>query len=158
MFFNRKRFNFVFIGAGSSVFTMRLVGDILGEEFIEGGEFRLVDIDANVLNEVTSAVQKLVKHTSKSFVVTSHLEYQEALSGADFVFFTYAVGGYDAWVRDIKTCTRFGVNQSVGDTIGPGAMIRILRSIPVALRICREMERVCPDAYIVNYTNPEGAQ
>ncbi|MEG0640908.1 MAG: alpha-glucosidase/alpha-galactosidase, partial [Clostridia bacterium] len=81
-----------------------------------------------------------------------------AMPNADFVIFTYAVGKYEAWQRDIATCTRFGVNQSVGDTIGPGAMIRILRSIPVALDIAHEMEKVCPHAYIINYTNPEGAQ
>ena len=74
------------------------------------------------------------------------------------MFFTYAVGKYEAWKRDIATCTRFGVNQSVGDTIGPGSVIRILRSIPLALEIAHEMERVCPHAYIINYTNPEGAQ
>lgn len=158
MFFGRKNFNFVFVGAGSSVFTMRLVGDILCEDFIESGELRLVDIDPVILKEVTAAVEKLVAHVGKPFTVKSYTHYKEALPGTDFVFFTYAVGGIDAWKQDIVTCTRYGVAQSVGDTIGPGAMIRILRSIPVALEIAHEMERVCPEAYIVNYTNPEGAQ
>lgn len=157
-FFGRSRFNFAFIGAGSSVFTMRLVGDILTEDFIEGGELRLVDIDAALLAEVTAAVKKLVARSGKDFTVSAHADFRPAMPDADFVFFTYAVGGYAAWQRDIATSTRFGVNQSVGDTIGPGAAIRILRSIPVALAIAREMERVCPEAYIINYTNPEGAQ
>ena len=69
MFFGRSRFNFAFIGAGSSVFTMRLVGDILHEDFIEGGELRLVDIDVPVLEEVGRAVEKLVRHTGKDFRV-----------------------------------------------------------------------------------------
>ena len=158
MFFGRRKFSFVFIGAGSSVFTMRLVGDILSEDFIDGGELRLVDIDTRALSEVGTAVRKLVAHAGKAFTVTVHENYRPALPGADFVFFIYAVGGYAAWQRDIATCTRFGVNQSVGDTIGPGAVIRILRSIPLALDIAHEMERVCPDAWIINYTNPEGAQ
>ena len=158
MFYGRSRFNFAFIGAGSSVFTMRLVGDILAEDFIDGGEIRLVDIDEKVLDEVAAAVKKLVAHRGKPFEVKSFPHFKGALPGADFVLFTYAVGAYEAWKRDIATCTRFGVNQSVGDTIGPGAAIRILRSIPLALEIAREMESVCPDAYIVNYTNPEGAQ
>ena len=158
MFYGRSRFSFAFIGAGSSVFTMRLVGDILGEEFIEGGELRLVDIDESALSEVTAAVKKLVHYTGKDFSVSAHTTYKTAMPDADFVFFIYAVGAYPAWQRDIKTCTRFGVNQSVGDTIGPGAVIRILRSIPLCLEIAHEMERVCPEAYIINYTNPEGAQ
>ncbi len=158
MFFGRTRFVFAFIGAGSSVFTMRLVGDILSEDFIEGGELRLVDIDAAALAEVRAAVEKLVARSKKAFAVTAHEDFRPALPGADFVFFTYAVSGYAAWQRDIATSTRFGVNQSVGDTIGPGAAIRILRSIPLALQIAHEMERACPDAYIINYTNPEGAQ
>jgi alpha-galactosidase len=158
MFFGRTKFNFVFIGAGSSVFTMRLAGDILKEDFIEGGEFRLVDIDEKVLEEVTAAVKKLVAHGGKPFTVKSFSHFRGALPGADFVLFTYAVGAYQAWKQDIATCTRFGVNQSVGDTIGPGAVIRILRSIPLALVIAHEMEKVCPDAWIINYTNPEGAQ
>jgi len=158
MLFGRKRFNFTFIGAGSSVFTMRLVGDILSEDFIEGGELRLVDIDAALLDEVAAAVKKLVAHSGKDFSVSAHTHFKGALPGADFVMLIFAVGGYAAWQRDIATSTRFGVNQSVGDTIGPGAAIRILRSIPLTLEIAHEMERVCPEATIINYTNPEGAQ
>lgn len=158
MFFGRSRFNFVFIGAGSSVFTMRLIGDILHEDFIEGGSIRLVDIDEPVLKRVTAAARKLVEYSGKPFEVISYNHYKNSLPGADFVFNIYAVGAYPRWQQDIRTCTRFGVNQSVGDTIGPGAVIRILRTIPLALEIAHEMERVCPEAYIINYTNPEGAQ
>lgn len=158
MFYGKKHFNFVFVGAGSSVFTMGLVSDILGEDFMESGELRLVDVDPVILKEVTAAVEKLVAYTGKPFTVKSYEHFKPALPGADFVYLTYAVGGITAWQKDIETCTRYGVAQSVGDTIGPGAMIRILRSIPVALDIAHEMERVCPDAYIVNFTNPEGAQ
>ena len=158
MFFGRSRFHFVFIGAGSSVFTMRLIGDILHEDFIEGGSIRLVDIDEPVLERVTAAVRRLVEYSGKPFEVVSYNHYKNSLPGADFVFNIYAVGAYPRWRQDIRTCTRFGVNQSVGDTIGPGAVIRILRTIPLALEIAHEMERVCPEAYIINYTNPEGAQ
>jgi len=158
MFYGRKRFNFTFIGAGSNSFTMHLVGDILREDFIEGGELRLVDVNPVILKEVTTAVTKLVAYTGKDFTVIPYTHYKPAMPDSDFVFFTYAVGGYQAWKQDVKTCTKYGVLQSVGDTIGPGAMIRILRHIPVAVEIAREMEKVCPDAYIINYTNPEGAQ
>lgn len=158
MFFGKNRFNFVFIGAGSSVFTLRLIGDILSEKCIHGGVLRLVDIDEPRLTEVAAGVRCLVEHTEGDFAVETYSHFSTSLKDADFVFLTYAVGSYEAWQQDIKTCTRFGVNQSVGDTIGPGAMIRILRSIPLALEIARQMEKECPHAYIINYTNPEGAQ
>jgi alpha-galactosidase len=158
MFFGRKRFKFVFIGAGSTVFTLQLAGDILMEQFIDGGTLALVDIDEKKLKDVTEGVKRLVTHTGRDFAVESHTHYSTALKDADFIFFTYAVGSIESWKQDIEICTRHGVAQSVGDTIGPGAMIRILRSIPLALEIAHRMEEVCPEAYIINYTNPEGAQ
>jgi len=158
MFFGRNNFKFVFIGAGSTVFTLKLAGDILKEEFISGGSLVLVDIDEKKLKEAALGVNELVAHTGKNFTVEAHSHYSTALDGADFVFFTYAVGSIESWKEDIEICTAHGVLQSVGDTIGPGGMIRIMRSIPLALEITRKMEEVCPDAYIINYTNPEGAQ
>jgi len=157
MLYGRKQFKFVFIGAGSSSFTLRLVGDILGEDFIENAEIALVDINKVLLGEVKSAVSNLVSYAGKHFSVKSHADFHDALPGADFVFFIYATGGYAAWKKDIEICTRHGVYQSVGDTIGPGGIIRTLRTIPVALEIAHEMEKVCPDAWVINYTNPEGA-
>lgn len=158
MYFGKTHFRFVFIGAGSSVFTMRLVGDLLTEPCIESGEIVLVDVDEERLTEVSAGVQKLIAHTGRLFTLEVHINYERALRDADFVFFTYASGGYSAWKSDIEISTKFGVNQSVGDTIGPSAVIRILRSIPVALEIAHIMERLCPGAYIINYTNPEAAQ
>jgi len=158
MFFGRDRFKFVFIGAGSSVFTLNLAGDILTERSISGGSLVLVDIDEKKLNETARGIKELVAYTEKNFSVETHTHYSTALDGADFVFFIYAVGGIESWKQDIEICTKHGVLQSVGDTIGPGGIIRILRSIPLALEITRKMEDVCPEAYIINYTNPEGAQ
>jgi len=158
MFFGRNTFRFVFIGAGSSVFTMRLVSDLMAEPCIAGGEIALVDVDPAVLGVAEQGVSMLVRHGKKPFKITTHTDFRDALPGADFVFLTFATGGIAAWKKDIATCTRYGLNQSVGDTIGPGAIIRILRTIPVTLQIAREMEKQCPGAYIINYTNPEGAQ
>ena len=158
MFYGRNSFKFVFIGAGSTVFTLNLAGDILTEKTISGGSFVLVDIDEKKLKAAELAVKELVAHTGKNFTVESHLHFSTALDNADFVFFTYAVGSIESWKEDIEICTKHGVLQSVGDTIGPGGMIRIMRSIPVALEIAHKMEEVCPHAYIINYTNPEGAQ
>ena len=158
MFFGRDTFKFVFIGAGSAVFTLKLAGDILVEKSISGGSLVLVDIDEKKLRDAEKGVRELVAHQDKKFTVEAHLHYSTALDNADFVFFTYAVGSIESWKEDIEICTKHGVLQSVGDTIGPGGMIRIMRSIPLALEIARKMEEVCPHAYIINYTNPEGAQ
>lgn len=158
MFFGRERFKFVLVGAGSSVFTMRLTGDILAEPSIRGGEIALVDIDPFALSRAERGVRALVAHAGKPIAITAHPDVKAALPEADFVILTYAIGGYAAWKRDIEISTRFGAYQSVGDTIGPGGIIRILRTIPFTMEIAHEMERVCPDAYIINYANPEGAQ
>jgi alpha-galactosidase len=158
MLFGKEKLKFVFIGAGSASFTMSLVGDILAADFIEEAELALVDLDAAVLARVEKGVSRLLRHTGKDFRVSSHLDFRKALPEADFVFFTYATGGYAAWKKDIETCTRFNAFQSVGDTIGPGGIIRALRHIPVALEIARAMEEICPEAWIINYANPEGPQ
>ncbi len=157
MLLNKGILNFVFIGAGSSVFTMGLIADILGEPSIKGGHFALVDINLEVLSEVKTGAEKLVKHSGRDFTISTHGDFKEALDGADFVFFTFAVGGYKRWQKDIEICTRHGVSQSVGDTIGPGGIIRILRTIPLVMEIAQEMEKRCPQAWVINYANPEGA-
>ena len=110
-------------------------------KMLSRGELHLVDIDARVLSPVAEAVGKLVAHAGKAFEISTHLHYRTALKDADFVVFIYAVGAYRAWKRDIATCTRFGVNQSVGDTIGPGAVIRILRSIHWQSKLRRKWRR-----------------
>lgn len=148
---------FVFVGAGSSVFTLRLVGDILKEESIVRGHLALVDIDAELLEETRESVEQLIAFAGRDFTISAHVDVKEALPGADFVFMTIATGGYARWKEDIRICTEYGVLQSVGDTIGPGGIIRTLRTIPVIVDIAHEMEKVCPDAWLINYTNPEGA-
>jgi alpha-galactosidase len=157
MLFNKMNLKFVFIGAGSSVFTMRLVGDILGEKWLEQGHLALVDIDEKLLLETEAAVRNLLSHSGRNFTVSAHTDFTQALDGADFVLFTFATGGYARWKKDIEICTRRGVLQSVGDTIGPGGIIRALRTIPVVIEIAREMEKRCPEAWVINYSNPEGA-
>jgi len=156
--FGKKSFNFVFIGAGSTSFTLRLVSDILHEEdFILSGELRLVDIVPTALDDAYGAVSKMVETSGRDFKVTKHLDYNEALPGCDFLFFTFVTGGYPSWKKDIDICTKHGVLQSVGDTIGPGGIMRTLRNVPVVYNIAKAMEKVSPDAWVINYSNPEGA-
>jgi alpha-galactosidase len=148
----------VFIGAGSTSFTLRLVSDILHEEdFILSGELRLVDLDPEALGDAYEAVKKMAETSGRDFKVSRHLDFNEALPGCDFLFLTFVTGKYQSWKTDIEICTRHGVRQSVGDTIGPGGIIRALRNVPVAYDIAKSMEKTCPGAWIINYSNPEGA-
>jgi len=156
--FGKSSFNFVFIGAGSTTFTLRLASDILHEDdFILSGEFRLVDINPAALDDAYEAVSAMVKTSGRDFKVTKHLDFFEALPGCDFLFLTFVTGGYPSWKTDIDICTKHGVLQSVGDTIGPGGIMRTLRNVPVVYNIAKAMEKVSPDAWIINYSNPEGA-
>jgi alpha-galactosidase len=154
----KDSFNFVFIGAGSTSFTLRLVSDILHEDdFIKSGELRLVDIDITALNDVWEAVSKMIETSGRDFRVTKHLDFEEALPNVDFLYFTFVTGSYPSWKKDIEICEKHGVIQSVGDTIGPGGIIRIIRNVPVVYSIAKKTERIAPDAWIINYSNPEGA-
>ncbi|MCL2665852.1 MAG: alpha-glucosidase/alpha-galactosidase, partial [Defluviitaleaceae bacterium] len=123
----------------------------------EGGELRLVDIDADVLDLSYKAVSSMVKKSGRSFKVSKHLNFNDALPGLDFIFFTFVTGGFASWKTDIDICTKHGVLQSVGDTIGPGGIIRTIRNVPVVYEITKAMEKVCPHAWAINYSNPEGA-
>lgn len=136
---------------------MRLVGDILKEDTIKKGHIALVDLDEKLLRETEEAVKELVAFSGQEFEVTAHIDYKEALPGTDYLFNTIATGGYERWKSDIEVSTKHGVLQSVGDTIGPGGIIRALRTIPVILDVAKTMEEICPDAWIINYANPEGA-
>lgn len=161
MIFGKNKFNFTFIGAGSMAFTCKLVVDIVREECIHGGELRLVDLDAQKLQLASEAVSKIVddvrKETGKDFTVKTYTDFHPALVDMDFIIFTFVTGSYPSWHKDIEICTRHGVLQSVGDTIGPGGISRALRNVPIVVEIGHEMEKVCPDAWAINYSNPEGA-
>lgn len=116
-----------------------------------------MDLDEKLLRETEEAVKELVAFSGQEFEVTAHIDYKEALPGTDYLFNTIATGGYERWKSDIEVSTKHGVLQSVGDTIGPGGIIRALRTIPVILDVAKTMEEICPDAWIINYANPEGA-
>ena len=155
---NRNHFNFAFLGAGSTSFTLKLICDILHErDIFQGGELRLIDIDTKALDLSYAAVSAMIKKSGRVFTVTKHTDFREALPQLDFLFLTFVTGGYQSWKTDVEICTRHGVLQSVGDTIGPGGIMRALRNIPVACQIAKEMENICPEAWIINYSNPEGA-
>jgi len=144
----------VMIGAGSMVFTKRLIGDILSFPELSESTISLVDIDRRRLDLITRLTKKMVRQEGGKVRVESTTNRREVLGGADYVIITIAVGGLNAYLSDIQIPDKYGINQNVGDTLGPGGVFRGLRIIPVLLEICKDMEEICPDALLINYSNP----
>jgi len=145
---------FAFIGAGSLEFTVSLARDILSYEVFDDAEFALMDIHESRLGYARNAVEKLIKAGGHSAQVTTTTDRKVALEGADGVLITILQGGVDVWRHDIEIPKRFGVDVCVGDTRGPSGIFRFLRTAPAMLDIIRDAERLCPNAVILNYTNP----
>jgi alpha-galactosidase len=143
-----------FIGAGSFGFTRTLVKDILTFPLLENSELALMDIDEERLDYIRRAVERIVREGGYPATVTATTNRKEALKGADGVLVTILAGGVQVWRHDIEIPLRFGVNTNVGDTRGPSGVFRALRTIPVMLDICRDIEQLCPQALLLNYTNP----
>ena len=147
---------FAFIGAGSLEFTTSLARDILTYESFYNAEFMLMDIHEGRLEYARKAVEKLIRASGHNATVKTTTNRKEALEGADGVLITILQGGVDVWRHDIEIPMKFGVDICVGDTRGPAGIFRFLRTAPVMLDIIRDAEQVCPNAIILNYTNPMG--
>ena len=143
------------IGAGSTVFTKNIVVDLLTIEQFKSIEIALMDIDQNRLlktKEVLEIIAKKMGATPKIFL---HTNRRESLLDADFVQTTIQVGGYrPSTVIDFEIPKKFGLNQTIADTLGIGGIMRSLRTIPVLLNIAEDIEQVCPNALWMQYVNP----
>ena len=144
----------VFIGAGSFGFTRGLVRDLLTFPLLKGAEIALVDINSPRLNFAKRACQKIVAQGNYPATVTATTDRCEALKGADAVMVTILCGSTSVWQHDILIPMKYGIDTNVGDTRGPSGIFRALRTIPTMLEIARDMEKWCPNAIMLNYTNP----
>jgi alpha-galactosidase len=144
----------VFIGAGSMGFTRGLVRDCLTFPGMRDAEYALVDIHPGRLKMSRQACQKIVDAGKYPAKVTATTDRRRALEGADAVLITILCGDVDVWQHDILIPKKYGVDINVGDTRGPSGVFRALRTIPEMLAICRDIERFCPQAVVLNYTNP----
>ncbi len=143
------------IGAGSTIFAKNLLGDILSYPELSQSRIALFDIDAERLSTSHRVADRLAATLGASPTVTSTNDRCQALEGADFVLNMIQVGGYKpCTVTDFEVPKRFGLRQTIADTLGIGGIMRALRTAPVLLDISRDMERVCPDALHLNYVNP----
>ena len=143
-----------FIGAGSWGFTRNLVRDVLTFPLLENATIALMDINAERLDFAKRAVEKIIELGNYPAKVTATQDRAEALRDADFVVVTILAGGVDIWRHDIEIPKQYGVDINIGDTRGPSGIFRALRTIPPMLDIARDMERLCPNALMLNYTNP----
>ena len=144
-----------FIGAGSIEFTRNVVTDLCGfREF--GGELELAlhDISTGRLAFAERLVRQIVAQTGSAAAVTASASRAAVLAGASYVINEIQVGGYAATRADFDIPARYGLRQTIGDTLGIGGIFRGLRTIPVAVSLAEDMLRHCPDAYLLNYTNP----
>ncbi len=144
----------VFIGAGSVEFTKNLLGDILTFPELAGSEIVLHDIESERLEAGTAIARWTNEALGAGATVSATLDRRAALEGADYVINMIQVGGHDATLIDLETPLRHGLRQTIGDTLGVGGIFRALRTIPVMLGIASEMSEECPDAWLLNYTNP----
>jgi alpha-galactosidase len=145
-----------FVGAGSTVFTRNLVGDVLSQPALrDTTSFALMDIDAERLRTSELVARGLVGAHGAQARVEATQDRRAALEGADYVVTAFQVGGYrPSTVIDFEVPKRHGVRQTIADTLGVGGIMRGLRTIPVLLDVCADMEQLCPDALLLNYVNP----
>ncbi len=143
------------IGAGSLVFSSRLTADILTYPHLQDAHFSLVDVDSERLAYAGRIVERICRDGGYSQASHSlHTQRAEALAGADYVIISVLVGGYEAIEREIDIPKRYGVDQAIGDTLTPGGIMRCLRTLPQLLEIGRDVLTHCPNAWVLNYTNP----
>ena len=148
-----------FMGAGSTVFAKNVLGDCMCRESLQDAEIALYDIDAERLQESAAVLNALNANINKKRAkISTYLgvrNRKKALKGADFVVNAIQVGGYrPSTVIDFEIPKKYGLRQTIADTLGIGGIFRALRTIPVMLDFAHDMEAVCPDAWFLNYTNP----
>ena len=143
------------LGAGSTVFAKNLIGDILSLPELAESTISLHDIDAERLETTRIVTERIARGLGVVPFIETHLDRRAALVDANYVIGIFQVGGYEpATVTDFEIPKKYGLRQTIGDTLGIGGIMRGLRTIPVYLDMARDMEELCPDAVLLNYVNP----
>jgi alpha-galactosidase len=142
------------IGAGSLVFCKTLMADFLATPALKGSEFRLMALTRKRLDKMHDFVRRMIKDNGIDATVTATTDRREALKGADYVVVMIQVGGVDVFQTDYEIPMKYGVDNCIADTMGPGGVFRALRHIPALLEIAKDMQELCPRAVLFNYANP----
>lgn len=147
-----------FIGAGSTIFAKNILGDVMQTPALQGFEIALFDIDGERLRDSEQMLLNLKQTSGSTCVVKPYADRKEALRGARYIVNAIQVGGYDpCTITDFEIPKKYGLRQTIGDTVGIGGIFRNLRTIPVMLDFAADIREVCPDALFLNYTNPMAA-
>lgn len=146
--------SFVLIGAGSTVFTPGLMSDLASAPVFAGWTVHLVDLNGEAADTMARLGRRIAKERGADLHFVAHTDRREALPGARFVTTTIAVGAAQGWRHDIDVPARHGVAQTVGDSVGPGGVLRALRHVPELVAIARDVAELAPEALLVNYSNP----
>src|SRR5882724_43373 len=144
----------VIVGGGSRQWGPKLTTDIITMPALADANIVLHDIDEASLTLIGTYCERINREVGANATIESTTDRRAALDGADYVAVTISTGGFTSMAHDLEIPERYGVRQSVGDTCGPGGINRSLRNIPVLLDIARDMEAMCPDAWLMNLTNP----
>jgi len=142
------------IGGGSSVFAQAMIRDSLTFPALKDSTFVLMDIDAEALGIMETIARRIVEQGGYPAKIEATTDRREALAGADYVIVSILVGGREPIAWDIDIPLKYGVDQCIGDTMGPGGIIRAARTVPVMVDIARDAQELCPGAVMLNYTNP----
>lgn len=143
-----------FVGAGSAVFTYEIITDILATPALDTGVIALVDIDADRLELIHQVAELAVARSGKNWRVEASTERRKVLAGTNYLVNTIEVAGLPNVRHDFDIPMKYGVNQCIGDTIGPGGIFKALRTLPTWLNILADAENLAPDSWVLNYTNP----
>lgn len=145
------------IGAGSIIFCKTLLNDILATPSLADSDIVLMNRTEPKLRRMEAFARRMVKENHLGATISATLDRREAIKDADYVIVMIQVGGVDAFRLDYEIPLKYGVDQCIGDSLGPGGVFRALRSIPVLADIARDMAELAPDALLLNYANPMGA-
>jgi alpha-galactosidase len=150
-----KKPKIVIIGAGSVIFGMNCIRDAFAAKELWGSEIVFVDIDAAAVQRMAKAALRIDRELGAGMNIRHTTDRCEALPGADFVIVSIAVNRIPMWKLDFEVPRKHGIKHVLGENVGPGALFHTMRNIPIIMDICRDIEQMCPDALLINYTNPE---
>lgn len=145
------------IGGGSCNWSPKLICDIIHEDCLDGSEIVIEDIDLEAANKIKSAGERLARDNGRKLKFTVTNNEEKAFKNADVVLITISSGGLITMRPDVEIPEKYGIYQAVGDTVGPGGWSRTLRNVPVFAKWAEKFQRLCPNAFILNYSNPMAA-
>lgn len=148
------KYKIVMVGGGSYNWSPRLLCDLVQAPELEGSEVVLLDLNLTAARAMKAAIDRICADNQKKFRFTATTDEEKAFRDADFIVITISTGGLDMMKHDLEIPERYGIYQTVGDSVGPGGWSRLLRNVPVFEKMARKIEKLAPQAVVLNYTNP----